>query len=332
MTAQTFLAVTGSEIARAAREPDGGWRVDLALQNEGARCLAVDPLQPGTVYAGTQAGAVLRSADGGLGWARAGSIGQIVTCLAVSPHEPGLLYAGTKPALTYVSRDGGRSWTELEGFRKIRGRWLWFSPAEPPDLRAYVQAIAISPSDPSVLLVGIEFGAVVCSEDGGRTWSNHLRGSLRDCHSLRFHARDGDWAYEAGGTGGGASASRDGGRTWRKAKAGLAKYYGVACAADPQRPEIWYVSVAPGPGKAYGQTAEAYFYRAEGGAGWKPIGWEPHPMAEMPIALATDPDAPGHLYAGTVRGNVWHTPDHGESWHKLPFQLPAIWRSLVMVA
>jgi hypothetical protein len=103
----------------------------------------------------------------------------------------------------------------------------------------------------------------------------------------------------------------------------------VACAADPERPEVWYVSVAPSPWKAFGESAEAYLYRAAGGAGWQPIGWEPHPLRQMPVALVTDPAAAGHLYAGVTGGDVWHTTDYGDTWHKLPFNLKGIWISLV---
>jgi len=74
------------------------------------------------------------------------------------------VYAGTKPAGLFVSSDGGQSWDELIGFKRIPWRWLWFSPAEKPFI-GYVQAIAISPSDPGHLMVGIEAGATVLSRD-----------------------------------------------------------------------------------------------------------------------------------------------------------------------
>ena len=230
------------------------------------------------------------------------------------------IYAGVKPAALYKSTDGGQSWFELEGFRRIPFRWWWFSPAESP-FRAYVNALAVSPTEPEVVLAGIELGAVVLSRDGGRTWSAHVRGAIRDCHDLKFHAGNGRWVYEAGGTGSGAAVSADGGRTWRQPKAGLAKKYGVVCAADPEKPEVWYVALAPGPGKAYGQNVAAYLYRASGGADWEPIGWQPHPMSAMPRALVTCPGAAGHLYVGTTYGDVWHTADYGDSWQRLPFNL-----------
>lgn len=326
---RVFLAATWRGAERAERRARSGWIVETFLPGQDVRCLAPDPLNPQTVYAGTQGDGIFRSDDRGENWRQAGMQGQLVKSLAVSPHASGLVYAGTRPAMVHRSLDGGATWSELTGFRRIRGRWFWWSPAESP-WRAYVQALAVSPTDPHRLLAGVEFGAVVLSEDGGETWAPHRRGALRDCHDLKFHARDGEWAYEAGGTGGGASVSHDGGQSWRKAKEGLAKSYGVACAADPAQPEVWYVSVAPGPGKAHG-VPEAYLYRASGGAAWQPIGWEPHPMSHRPRVLLTDPAAPGHLYAGVSGGDVWHSPDHGNTWTKLPFSFAADVLSLVLI-
>ena len=137
-----------------------------------AQTLAADPANSDVVYAGSNGNGIFRSEDKGRTWAPWGLEGQIVKALAVSPHDPETIYAGLKPAMMAVSRDGGQSWQELESFRRIRGRRFWFSPAEPPDKRPYVQAITISPTEPDVVLAGIEFGAVVRSEDGGRTWSD----------------------------------------------------------------------------------------------------------------------------------------------------------------
>ncbi|MEJ2601260.1 MAG: hypothetical protein P8Z00_23220 [Anaerolineales bacterium] len=330
MDAQIFLSTPGDGISRAEKSRNGTWEVAHLLTGQNVRCLASDPRSPEVIYAGTQGQGILRSGDCGETWEPCGMGGQIVKSIAVSPHDSRTIYAGTKPAYMFASHDGGRSWEELHGFRRIPWRWWWFSPAEKP-WKAYVQAIAVSPSDPAIILAGIEFGAVVRSGDGGRTWSGHRQGALRDCHTLKFHASNGNWAYEAGGTGGGASFSQDAGLTWRKAKQGLSRHYGVACAADPAKPEVWYVSVAPGPNKAYGDEAEAYLYRSIGGADWQPIGWEPHPMHGMPIALVTDPKAPGHLYAGLIDGTVWHSDDYGENWEKYPFKLRGTWISLIHI-
>ena len=138
---KTFLAATGKSLARAERM-NGDWQVSHLLEKTRINCLAADPLMPRRVYAGTQEDGVLVSEDAGKTWQPAGMDGIPVKSLAVSPHHPGTIYAGCKPVSLYVSQDGGGSWKELEGLRRAR-RWWWFSPAEPPDWSAYVQALAI---------------------------------------------------------------------------------------------------------------------------------------------------------------------------------------------
>lgn len=329
VNANVFISTTGDGLARASRSPDNVWRVEFLIADQDVRCLASDPLNSRVVYAGTQGGGVLRSDNRGRTWRPAGLDGHIVKSLAASRSEPGAVYAGTKPACIFVSRDGGTQWTELDAFRRIRSRRLWFSPAEKP-YTAYVQAIALSPIDPKVINVGIEAGATVRSEDGGNSWTGHLKGSLRDCHTLASHPSDGGWVYEAGGTGAGAAVSQDAGKTWRQQKTGLDRHYGWACAADPAQPEVWYVSVSPGARRAHSENgAQAAIFRWTG-EGWRRLaGGLPQPLEFMPYALLTDPEAPGHVYAGLSDGEVWHSADYGEGWRRLPFALGAIHRGLV---
>ncbi len=54
-------------------------------------------------------------------------------------------------------------------------------------------------------------------------------------------------------------------------------------------------------------------------------------MNEMPITLVTDPQEPGHLYAGLTDGGVRFSPDHGETWEKLPFDLGVIYRTMIVI-
>lgn len=333
---QTLVVRTGSGLARATRDANGAWQAETLLEGDDVRCLAADPLNGDVVYAGTQGEGVLRSDDRGQTWVRAGMAGRIVKSLAASPHEPGVIYAGTKPAGVSVTRDGGASWTDLEAFHQIRGYRFWRSPAEPPDWRAYVQAISISPTDPNVLVAGIEFGAVVRSKDGGQTWSNHRKGAIRDCHGLTFHGSNGDWVYQAGASLAGAAVSRDGGVSWRQPKKGLKHHYGWACAADPERPEVWYLSAGPMGWKGTPQAhkdgeANAAIYRSAGGAAWERLnGGLPQPMTHLAYALVTDPAAPGHLYAGFSSGEVWQTEDYGDSWQKLPLNLGKVYKMILI--
>lgn len=326
-----FLSTNGSRLARTECAENGQWSVEFLLEGTNVRCLAADPHNRNVVYAGTQGNGVLRSDDRGKTWDPVGMKDHVVKAIAVSPAEPGLIVAGTKPPSVFVSRNGGLHWAELVSFRKMR-RWFWFSPAEKP-FTAYVQGIALSPTDPKVIFAGIEAGAVVCSTDGGNTWQNHRKGALRDCHSIIFHASSGDWVYEGGGTGAGASFSRDAGNTWTQSKQGLDRHYGWAAAADPARPDIWYVSLSPGPMKAHStDNAQAYIFRSIGGGTWEKLsGGLPQPLNHMPYALLTDSGAPRHLYAGLSNGDVWHTSDYGDHWQQLPVNLGSIWTAMIML-
>jgi hypothetical protein len=336
MNSKTFLATTGHGLARATQANDN-WSIEFSLTDQDVLCLAADPLNPNVVYAGTRRSGVLRSADGGHTWGASGLAGRVIKALAVSQTEPGVVYAGTKLPALFVSRDGGQAWNEIEAFQRVRA-WWWRSPAE-ADLSAYIQGIALSPTDPQIIVIGIEAGAVVRTTDGGQTWAGHRPGALRDCHSLTFHATNGDWVYEGGGTGAGAAFSRDGGQTWTQPKAGLDRHYGWACAADPARPEVWYVSASPMlaswtqpiPAAHVDGKANAYIFRSMNGGAWEKLGGGlPQPLNYMAYALLTDPAAPGHLYAGLSNGDVWHSTNSGDAWTQLPFNLKGIHRVLIM--
>lgn len=334
MSNRVFIAATGNGLTHATGDAAGQWHVERVRAGSDVRCLAADPLNPARVYAGTQGQGVLRSDDRGRTWQPVGLAGQSVKAIAASPTRPAVVYAGTKPAAMFVSHDGGDHWAELAAFRRIPWRWLWLSPAEPPFI-GYVQGIALSPTDPQRIVVGIEAGATVMSSDGGQTWTRHRRGALRDCHSLIFHATQGNWVYAGGGgvaRWGTSAVSQDAGRTWSSTRRGLDRSYGWAVAADPARPEVWYLSAAPGAFQAHGENAaQAAIFRNDGD-GWQRLaGGLPQPLAHMPYALMTKRGAPGQIYAGLSNGDLWHGVDHGEHWTLLPVSLGRIDRSLIML-
>ncbi|MBC8504657.1 MAG: hypothetical protein ISR58_00220 [Anaerolineales bacterium] len=335
-----FLATTGKSLARAEYLA-GTWQIETLLSGTRITCLAADPLKPPQLYAGTQGDGLLVSEDSGKTWRSAGLAGAPVRSLAISRHFPGTIFAGCKPVSLYVSQDSGGSWEELTGLRRAR-RWWWFSPAEPPEWDPFVMALTNSPTDPNVLMAGIELGGVLRSENGGRTWSKHRRGALLDCHSLTFHHSDGKWVYQGGaGLRSGAAYSRDGGYTWEQPREGLASKYGFTVAADPARPEVWYLSASAQPNLLRGEftppahndgQARAHIYRSVGGAAWEQLsGGLPEPLDYMAYALIPDLQKTGHLYAGLANGDVWHTQDYGDSWEQLPFNLGGIHHTMIMI-
>ena len=115
----------------------------------------------------------------------------------------------------------------------------------------------------------------------------------------------------------------------------------MACAADPERPDIWYVSAAPimrfpkihmVPRMHFDGYSNSFIFRATGKCGWDRLGGGlPRPLDYAAYALLTDPDAPGHLYTGLSNGDVWHTADYGDNWQQLPFNLTRIQFSLIIL-
>ena len=337
MKYNTFIATTGENLTRATRTANDEWSVTTLLPGTQVNCFVTDPHNPNIIYAGTQGHGVLRSEDWGESWHPAGMEGQVIKSLAVSRSEQEVLYAGIRPPAVFVSRDGGENWAELPSFRQMREP-SWKTPT---DSDPYVLGLAVSPTDPEVIIAGVERGAVLCSDDGGQTWQGHLQGTSKDCHSLAFHVTDGNWAYQGGG-GWPAAVSCDGGRTWQQPRKGLGwKIYGWAVAADPADPSIWYVSAAPIstfplffvlPTAHWDGHAHAAIFRSTADGRWQKLsGGLPQPLDYMAYALLTDPESPGHLYAGLSNGDVWHTADYGNSWQQLPFNLGRISRSMIML-
>jgi len=300
-------AATGDGIARLD-ETAGGWTSELFLAGSGAQCLAVDPNNADTVYAGLHDAGVRRTKDGGHSWADCALPEPGVFSLAVSPAD-GAVYAGTEPSRLFRSDDRGESWRELEALLDLPSRPTWSFPPRP--WTSHVRWIAPSPHDVALILVGIELGGLMRSTDGGESWEDHRPGAQRDVHSLAWHARDPRRAYEAGG--GGAATSDDAGETWRAADEGRDRHYTWAVAADPGDPELWYVSASTGPFAAHGGgDPQARIYRSAGEEPWRALGGGlPEPLPAMPYALvATD----GRVFAGLADGQIWESHDRGEAW------------------
>jgi photosystem II stability/assembly factor-like uncharacterized protein len=286
-------------------------RTELTLEGRGARCVAVDPEDPDTVYVGTSDEGLFKSEDGGEGWERLSGVEHPrVTSVAVSPTD-GAIYAGTEPSTLFVSRDGGESWQELEGLKNLPSAPTWSFPPRP--WTSHVRAIALSYEDPSLVVAGIELGGVVRSPDGGKTWEDQRPGAYADCHNLAAHPAAEEALYEAAG--GGFAESGDFGESWEAADAGMDRWYVWGLAVDMEDPFLVYTSAAPGPGRAHGAGfSDAAIYRRRAGGRWEAVLEGP---GAFPYALCADPEAPGALYAGFGDGRIVHSPNAGESWDEI---------------
>jgi photosystem II stability/assembly factor-like uncharacterized protein len=117
--------------------------------------LAIDPANPGTVYAGTGGFGVFKSTDGGFRW-NAGNTGLTnteVRALAIGSTNPATIYAGTSDGV-FRSTDGATSWTAVNSGLT----------------NTSVRALTINPSNPATLYAGTD-GGVFKSTDGGASWT-----------------------------------------------------------------------------------------------------------------------------------------------------------------
>jgi len=303
----TLYLATGDGIARL-EEAGEVWRAGLSLTGSGAQCLAVDPADEYTVYAGLRDGGVRRTSDGGRCWVDCELPEPGVFSLAVSAAD-GAVYAGTEPSRLFRSDDRGGSWHELEALLALPSRPSWSFPPRP--WTSHVRWIAPSPYDADLLLVGIELGGLMRSSDRGASWQDHRPGAQPDVHSLAWHPRLPDHAYEAGG--GGAASSTDAGDTWHAADDGRDRHYTWSVAVED---DCWYVSASTGPIAAHGSgDPKARIFRRRDGEPWQPLtGGLPEPLPAMPYALVA---IDGRLFAGLADGRLWVSADHGDSWRPL---------------
>ena len=86
-----------------------------------------------------------------------------VTSLAADPSDP-LRLAATTASAVYLTTDGGMAWRQV-GTGQIHPH-------------AYFTAVALSPHDPSGMLVGTSFHGIYETGDGGATWL-HLTPAIR---------------------------------------------------------------------------------------------------------------------------------------------------------
>jgi photosystem II stability/assembly factor-like uncharacterized protein len=310
-----LYAATGDSVVRLD-ETRTGWRLETFLAGSKAQCLAVDPGDPETVYAGLRESGVRRTTDGGRTWVDCGLPEPGVFSLAVSAAD-GAVYAGTEPSRLFRSENRGDTWRELEALLELPSRPTWSFPPRP--WTSHVRWIAPNPHDASLILVGIELGGLMRSLDGGESWEDHRPGAQRDVHSLAWHPSVPGWSYEAGG--GGAAFSEDSGETWQAADDGRDRHYTWSVAVEPKDPEQWYVSASTGPFAAHGRgDPQARIYRRRGAEPWRSLaGGLPEPLPAMPYALVA---VDGRLFAGLSDGQIWESRDGGDSWHALRLAEP----------
>lgn len=186
-----------------------------------------------------------------------------------------------------------------------------------PVLRGQVRAVAVAPSNPSIVILAGSFG-LGRSEDGGASWRllSELS-SVRDqgIAALAIAAENADRIYAAKpaiagfatdpAQGYGLRRSDDGGRTWTNISAGLPGLELRFLAPDPKRADRLYVTV-DGKGVFRSDDAGGRWVKASAGL--------EHPYFS---SLTLDPSTPDLLYVSNTSSQLFRSEDGGASWREL---------------
>jgi photosystem II stability/assembly factor-like uncharacterized protein len=266
------------------RSVDGGssWTAaNNGLPSLFVQSLAVDPIDPAVVYAGTSFGLYVTT-SGGAAWTPlplgSASVRPQVTMVRIDPH-PRILYAVANGGI-FRSADGGAHWVERDAGLPI-----------PPNQQR-LTALEIDPDHPGTLYAGYfnsDFAnpavpSLYKTTDGGGHWDASTTLQAFQVYAI---ARDRSAGLLYAATSDGLMSTLDGGATWAQV------YTGVV---DP-------LVVAPS-GTLYGYLwFSGVFRSADGGRTWiDPAPLSPSRPIEQVFALALDPQGNRLLAANDTLG------------------------------
>lgn len=204
--------------------------------NVGGRtlCLALDPLDPDVIYAGSASGGLWKSTTGGVGadaWDPVDTGYPVlgVATIAIDPDDGDVMYIGTGEAYSYGTADGGEVIRTTRGsygvgiLKTVDGGATWTPSLDwTYEQSRGVWMIRIDPGNTSTLYAATTEG-IYKSIDAGASWN--LVHAVIMATDVRIHPEDSDIIFAAhgnfGSTGHGIYRSIDGGQNWTKLTAGL---------------------------------------------------------------------------------------------------------------
>ncbi|WP_411276830.1 WD40/YVTN/BNR-like repeat-containing protein [Gaiella sp.] len=333
--------------------PFGGGRKGRPVRGPGlTELLAIDPLKPGTAYAGDGFG-VVATVNGGATWRRAdaGVVASKVGTVAPAASNPTTIYTGGS-ALSR-SDNGGRTWIALQTDGTAFAKGLRIDSGElavdPRDHRHvlvggrgisgsrdggttfsslvrlpndWVGKIAFAPGDPRqvyavVYTTAEERNRVIRSSDGGNTWRVQPRAGIASLMSFAVHPKRADTVYA-------------GYETWQAGSEGLTSTGGgVATSSDggrswryrsiPDTNQVRSLAVAPSdPDTIYAATDAGLARSVDGGDRWQLL---PYRSWDLSIVVV-DPERSETVYLGTSDHGVLRSTDGGATWRAFAARLP----------
>ena len=266
------LATVSSQVMGLAQmgSPGGGETQVIALH----------PTDPGTLYAGAAKGLCKTTSGGKDNWPSSGLEALSPRAIVLDRSKPQVLYVGTYEMGVYKSTDGARSWSRTSS-GITNGR---------------IRGLVIDPENGQIVYAGTDGGGVFKTVDGGKNWREANRG-LVDKTLRRLVGDPGNAEILYAGTWHGVYKSTEGGEIWSANRNGLYDIDVRAIAIDPSNSSVLYAAT----------SSAGVFKSTDGGQSWN-SGKEP--LTQHILALAVDPTASSHVYAGTTKG-VFRSIDGG---------------------
>ncbi len=262
---------------------------------------------------------------GGLQWRLLGPYrGGRATAVAGHPTDRMTFYFGGSGGGIWKTDDGGHLWTP------IADDYLQTAP---------VGAIAVAPSAPHILYVGMGENVVVQfhsggdgvyrSGDSGKTWQHIGLAETHTIGRIRVHPTDPNRVYVAAlgrrfGTNPerGVYRTTDGGQTWEQVLFRSDKAGAIDITLDEHNPNILYAAFWEQLIQPWNYTSggpDSAIYRSlDGGDTWEDISHNvglPRGLLGK-IGIAASPAKPGRLWAliEAEEGGIYRSDDYGASW------------------
>lgn len=299
------------------------------LKGHKANRLALDPQNKDRQFLATDDG-LWKTEDAGDNWQEAdnGIASKKITAVAVSPTRRAdgntVVYAGTEPSALYSSIDYGESWTEFTGIQDLPSKRNWAFPPRPET--HFVRWITPSASDENYIGVSIEAGAVIYTNDHGKTWNDRAEESPIDVHTLLKHPDAPARLYAANGDGSsnsqkGYAESYDSGQTWTYLGEGLDYGYLYNMVLHPIDPDQRLVSATKSARIAHNMDGYATVYRKVGEGDFEELADGLPTEGVYTHQLANDPENVDAYYALNNKGLFWLGPEETQ-WEKLAIDWP----------
>jgi photosystem II stability/assembly factor-like uncharacterized protein len=256
--------------------------------------------------------------------------------LEPSLSNPDTVYAGVEDAAMFRTTDGGQTWQELTGLRTHRSASNWTPGAG----GLGVHTIVIDPSNPKRLFIAISAAGVFRSEDDGQTWRPVNRGlksqyelpdpdaQVGHCvHRIAMHRSRPNVLFMQKHWD--VMRTDNGGDSWEEISGNLPTDFGFPIDVHAHEPDTVYVVPIKSDSEHYPPEGKLRVYRSRtGGNEWKAL-TNGLPQKDCYVnvlrdAMAVDSLDSCGVYFGTTGGQVYVSPDSGDTWSTIARDLPAV--------